>query len=306
MVKKKITALFSLIIILTFIGYIILDTSRSNRKPGETNERVNIVPPEDSWSIINNFYVNEGLKAVSAGPDGKIYAGGNSFIISYDNQLNKLWQIETLYPVTALTVSGDSLFATSQELIFVLSTENGEIINEWGPYEANSIITSVSANNDYLAVADAGNKIVFILKKDGEVRSMIGHFEDKLIIPSPYFDICFTEDNMLYLAHTGKHRIEKWTADGRFISSFGESGTEPDYFCGCCNPAHFSINTTGFVTAEKGINRIKILGEDGDFIEYVSSENDFSASAPLDVTTDGNFIYGANPADSRIYIFQRK
>ena len=114
-------------------------------------------------------------------------------------------------------------------------------------------------------------------------------------------------ENLVFAANTGYRRIETWTVDGKKISQFGEPGTAPGAFCGCCNPAHFAVIPQGFVTAEKGINRIKILGPDGAFIEFVSSKNSFTASVPLDVASnDGMTIYAANPADSKLYIFKRK
>jgi hypothetical protein len=91
------------------------------------------------------------------------------------------------------------------------------------------------------------------------------------------------------------------------ISMFGEPGMAPGAFCGCCNPAHFALLPQGFVTAEKGINRIKILGKSGEFIEFVSSKNKFLSSIPLDLAAaGGKVIYAANPADSKLYKFIRK
>ena len=306
MERKKILALISLAIILTFIGYIVYDTVRSERKSTEILSTRNDKGPSDQWQISQVVELQKGLKAVTAASDGKIYAGGESFIVSFDSSLKKLWQIETAGMTTALAISGDTLFAASEETICLVSP-SGEIINEWGPYEAKSLFTSLSANKNYLAVADASNKIIFIIKKDGEVHSMIGQSDEKLLIPSPYFDVFLTDDNTLFFAHTGKYRIEKWTIGGEFISSFGESGSDPDKFCGCCNPAHFTIIPGAYITAEKGINRIKITGLSGEFVEYVSSANDFIASVPLDVSSaDGKTIYGANPADSKLYVFRRK
>jgi hypothetical protein len=91
------------------------------------------------------------------------------------------------------------------------------------------------------------------------------------------------------------------------MTQFGEPGTAPGAFCGCCNPAHFALIPQGFVTAEKGINRIKILDADGKFIEFVSSKNSFTPSIPLDIASvDGITIYAANPADSKLYVFKRR
>jgi hypothetical protein len=306
MKNKKLLALFSLLIILAFIGYIIYDTARP---PVEIEEEstgaVETAPPE-KWRILQEVFIRDGLKAVAVSPEGKIYLGGDSFLSCYDKDLKEIWTQNIPEKITAITVSNDTVFATSEELIFLIN-KDGKSIGEWGPYEANCLITSVSANKNYLAVADAGNKTVFILKKDGEVLSMIGHFGEKLLIPSPYFDVSLTPDNVVFIAHTGNFRIEKRSIDGRLLSSFGEPGSSPEAFCGCCNPAHFTVIPQGFVTAEKGINRIKIMGPEGGFIEYVSSENDFIPSAPLDVaSTDGKIIYGANPADGRLYVFVRR
>jgi hypothetical protein len=91
------------------------------------------------------------------------------------------------------------------------------------------------------------------------------------------------------------------------ISFFGEAGTGPEAFCGCCNPAHFTVIPAGFITAEKGLNRIKILDKNGKFVEYISADNKFTASIPLDVASfAGEIVYAANPADSKLYIFTRK
>ena len=68
---------------------------------------------------------------------------------------------------------------------------------------------------------------------------------------------------IFYVANTGHRRIETRSLDGELISYFGEPGMAPGAFCGCCNPAHFIVIPDGFITAEKGINRIKILGQEG-------------------------------------------
>jgi hypothetical protein len=304
--NKKLLAIFSLLIILAFIGYIVYDTARPDRDSGDQAENLNESALPDQWFVSREVAASEGLQSVAVSADGDVYLGGNAFVTCLNKELTQVWNLSTTGKIKALTVNNDTVFAASEEMIFLISP-NGRMIAEWGPYEANSIITSVSANNRYVAFADAGNKRVFILNKNGEVVSMIGQSGEKFIIPSPYFDVYLTADNTLFLANTGNFRIEKWTTDGRFLSSFGEPGTAPDAFCGCCNPAHFAVVPQGFVTAEKGINRIKIMGPEGGFVEYVSSENDFIASVPLDVASiDGETIYAANPADSKLYVFTRK
>jgi WD40 repeat protein len=303
--NKKLTAAFSLVIILAFIGYIIYDATRDPDRPDES-QIVQDTVYSDSWSIHRTYHVTDGgLTSVTSSADGSIFIGGDSFVQFITANLNPVWNLRTDLKITSLALSGDTIFASTPETILLISTD-GKLITEWGPYEAGCIITSISADKNLVAFADAGNKRVFILEKNGELHSMMGQSEPKFIIPSPYFDVALG-DGQLFAANTGNRRIETWTINGQKLSQFGEPGTAPGAFCGCCNPAHFALIPQGFVTAEKGINRIKIIGPDGDFIEFVSSANNFVPSIPLDVASvDGKTIYAANSVDSTLYVFKRK
>lgn len=305
--NKKVIAIISVIILLSFIGYMIYDSINprdiSKVAPAVTDETA----PADAWQISNEFKVEEGqLKAVASSDDGLIFLGGSSFVSCYNSDLKKIWEIKTDSAVTALSVSGDTLFAATRNLILVFSRE-GKLLNEWGPFEDKSFITSVSSNNQYVAFADAGNRMVFISDKGGEIKKIVGQNDGQFIIPSPYFDVALDKNNTLYTANTGNHRIETRSIDGTVISYFGEAGTAPGLFCGCCAPAHFILVPQGYITAEKGINRIKILDNNGGFTEFVNSKNNFIKSEPLDLaSTDGKTIYAAYPADSKLYVFKRK
>jgi len=305
--NKKFAAFFSVLIILVFIGYMIFDTTRPEARVKDSVENRSNSSLSDQWKISDELMIKEGsLKAVSVTPNGNIYLGGDSFLSCYDKDLKLIWNIKTPYPVTSLSNYGDTIFASTMELVLIISS-GGEIKDEWGPFEDNGIITSVSSNRSYVAFADAGNKMLFILNKSGVVKKLIGQNDGQFIIPSPYFDVALASDNTLFVANTGHRRVETRTIEGELRSYFGEPGTAPGAFCGCCNPAHFIVIPNGFVTAEKGINRIKILSKTGEFVEFVSSMNKFMASIPLDLASaDGKTIYAANPADSKLYIFTRK
>jgi hypothetical protein len=304
--NKKVLTILSVLVILAFIGYVIYDIAKPAGKVSDETNNAEIVEIPDAWKISNEFKVTEGsLKAVTIGHSGNIYIGGDSFVSCYDKDMKLVWDLKTPSPVTALANFGDTVFAATMEQILILSKE-GRIKSEWGPFEDSSLITSVSSNRKYVAIADARNKLVFILDKGGEVKSMIGQNNNQFVIPSPYFEVALDSENNVFVANTGLHRIETYSIDGVLKSQFGEAGTAPGAFCGCCAPPHFALIPQGFMTAEKGINRIKILNIKGDFVEYVNSKNNFIKSEPLDLASaDGITIYGAYPGDSKLYVFNR-
>jgi hypothetical protein len=301
------TTVTLILLLLVFIGYMVFDlTMKTDPAPEayvtETDSQV-----ADQWVISEVFEPGKGrLEAVAVSANGMIILGGESFIACYDPAFIFQWEYKSGMPVQALAYSNEKIYAVSGNLIEVLNSK-GEKVEEWGPYGDKSLITSISANDTYVAFADAGNKKIYILDKAGIVKNMTGESDEPFIIPSPYFDVILGSDNTLYVANTGKRRIERRNIDGTLLDFFGHEGTAPGAFCGCCNPAHFALIPGGYITAEKGLNRIKILGSKGEFIEAVSFSNKFIPSVPLDVASaDGSIIYAANPADSKLYSFKRK
>lgn len=304
--NKKLVTVLSVLVIIVFIGYIILDTAKPLDSAKDESKKSDVKAIPDSWKISTEFKAGgDSLKAITVTLSGKIYVGGNSFVSCYDKGLGLLWTVKTPSAVTALSNYGDSVFVATKAQILVMNPD-GKIVKEWGPFEDNSMITSVSANRKYVVFADAENKSVFILDKGGEVKKIIGQNDKHFVIPSPYFEVVLDNMNNLYVANTGLHRIETYSIDGVLKSFFGEAGLAPENFCGCCAPAHFALIPQGFVTAEKGLNRIKILNKKGEFVEFVNSKNSFIKSIPLDLASvDGVTIYAAYPGDSKLYVFNR-
>ena len=305
--NKKLALYISLAIIILFMLFIVYDTMTSN--DAAIDRKIITLPDEQQepmWEIANELvvpYVN--LKAVATTDEG-VLIGGDSFIALYSYDLKSLWDSSLSDPIGAIAAYGDTIYASTIESILLFTTE-GEQIDEWGPFDDNSIITSIAANRDYVAIADAGDKVVFVLNKTGALISLVGQPGNQYVIPSPYFDVSFSDDDFLVTTNPGKRNIEFRTIKGEITSYFGEAGTANEYFCGCCNPSHFAFLPGGnLVTAEKGINRIKIVKPDGNLVELVAQPEHFTASVPVDLAVSKNLIYAANPANSTLYVFKRK
>lgn len=307
--NKKVAGIISIVFILICIGYIIYDiaTGKSDIKV-VVEEETEQAELETQWSTVKEFKVEAGrLTSVALTDRDNLICAGETFIAGYNTNFSLDWERLLEETIWALDVYGDTIFAATRENIYLFNL-SGELMDEWGPYDDEAIITSITANRDFVAFADAGNLLVYVVNKNGALKSIVGHPGNQFIIPSAYFDVHLTIDDTLVIANTGKRNIEFRNIEGELFRAFGEEGDEFDEFCGCCNPAHFAFAPDGnIVTAEKGLNRIKIIKPDGALIEPVAQPAHFTAYIPVDiaVSSDG-LIYAANPKDSKIYIYKRK
>ncbi len=306
--NKLWTTVAIIILLLVFIGYMVFDLVFKTDIPEPSSEPPADTVIADQWYVDRVHVTEEGsLLAVAALKDGGLILGGDSFVECLSPELTVQWKSKTESIVTAVAASSNRVYAAVANTIQVFDL-TGKLIADWGPYEQKSYITSVAANDSYVAFADMASKTVFVMDTGGEVKNFVGRTGEPFVIPSPYFDVALDKDNILYVVNTGKFRIERRSIEGNIIDSFGEPGLAPDYFCGCCNPSHFALYKDGYITAEKGLNRIKLLDKNGRFIEYVSSKNNYLPPVPLDlaVSYDGSIIFGAYPAKSELYVFKRK
>ena len=146
----------------------------------------------------------------------------------------------------------------------------------WAAIPGQPYVTSIAIAGNDVFVADAGNRQVLRYDTAGEILARIGpkdqSGEVRFVIPSPYFDVRIGPDGLLWIANTGRHRIEGCTFDGELVRSWGKASMAIDGFCGCCNPCHFAIMPDGrFVTSEKGLARVKVHGPDGALQGVVAS-----------------------------------
>ena len=151
-----------------------------------------------------------------------------------------------------------------------------------------TFLTSAAVHQDRLYLADAGNREILVCdRKSGAVLERFGKKDPDrgnpgFNVPSPYFALAVAADGRLRVANTGLLRVETYTLDGRFVSSWGEPGMKIDRFCGCCNPAYFALTPAGdFVTSEKGLTRINVYAVDGRFKGAVAGPNQLVADKEL-------------------------
>jgi hypothetical protein len=125
---------------------------------------------------------------------------------------------------------------------------------------------------DTLYLADMKTREIFMCdRKTGKMVNRFGKKEESshnpgFSVPSPYFDLTAASDGQLRIANPGRLRVETYSLDGHFQSSWGGPGMNIDRFCGCCNPVYFTMMPDGScITSEKGLARVNIYGPEGKF-----------------------------------------
>jgi hypothetical protein len=261
---------------------------------------------------------------LSVAHSGVVFVSGRKSIVEIDAFGKVKRKFETLESPSAISAAEEGLLVVAYPTritVIDLSTGHERVLRK---FTLKSILTSVTVDSGVVFVADAGRLCVWRVslplgddancvgasvstlpqidssKLGGDVgiTSIDGVPKDNVIerfvVPSPYFDIAMGVDDSLWVANTGRHELDNFSLDGRFRSSWSAPSGGIEGFFGCCNPANFAIMPNGdFVTAEKGVVRIKIYGPDGVFKCVVAPPSSFADGAvvtDLAVTPDGDVL----------------
>lgn len=193
--------------------------------------------------------------------------------------------------------------------------QQGILQKQWSPFDEQSVITSLAVADDKVFVADAGNRMVYECNLNGQIMSKIGE-KDSIkgipgyVIPSPYFDLALDDNNYLWVVNPGRHSFENYNHDGSLRTSWGLTSFKIEGFSGCCNPAHMAIMAdNSFITSEKGMPRIKLYGQHGDFQGVVASPAMFDEDSYLapDIAIDADQrVVALDFERKQVRIFERK
>jgi len=153
-----------------------------------------------------------------------------------------------------------------------------------------------------LYITDGGNRRLLKYSTDGDFIEETRGF----VIPSAHFDCAVDAQGVLYIAHTGKWRIERYGPNGKLIGWWGESGTAPEKFCGCCNPTNFALFPDGRVaTTEKGIPRMKVYDATGKMLAYLGPEAFPPDAEAMDLAVDSTGrVAVLDPAGGKVAYYE--
>jgi len=184
------------------------------------------------------------------------------------------------------------------------TTTDGQFLAQWGMYGAEegqlvlpTGIASDSVGDVYVSVQ--GNGLIQKFSSEGELLALWPMFNDSespdvvdidcLMMPFPLFSpspngIAVAPSGEIYLVRHCGHRIEKYSADGVLILSWGSNGSGPGLLS---FPRGVALSSQGNVfVADTGNYRIQEFTPDGEFL----NELDMALvwDAPLSIAIDGD------------------
>jgi len=246
---------------------------------------------ESSLKIIRPRMTN--LAAIAVDRGGNIYAGSDAGVEILDSNGTHVASFTAVGPVRCLAVTPDNLVLAGGGDSVAVYAGDGALEKTFCTGAPESMITSVVGASNFVFAADCARRVIWRFDRAGGAPLVIGERDGDqrkagFVVPSVSFDLAAAADGSLWAVNPGEHRLEHFSGDGRFISSWGKAGLAAPEFCGCCNPAHIALGPGGsFVTSEKHIVRIKVYDKSGVFKGVVCGAEDWpgEAAAP-DIAVD--------------------
>ncbi|MBI2192236.1 MAG: hypothetical protein HYU36_09650 [Planctomycetes bacterium] len=247
-------------------------------------------------------------RSVHAGADDLIRVAGDRVVQSFrpNGDLVSEIPIAGLPQCLEVTPEGDLLVGLKDH-VEVYNNSEGKLKASWERLGPDAVLKSIAVAGDNVYAADAGQRIVLRFDRSGRLLGRIGVRDEArsvpgFVIPSPFFCVRPGPGGLLWVSNPGRHRLEAYTPEGDLESWWGRPSMALEGFCGCCNPVSFDLLPGGrFVTAEKGLPRVKVYRHGGDLEGVVAGPEAFPENAQAcagDVSncTRGGLAVSAGPS----------
>lgn len=253
-------------------------------------------------------------RCLTVDESGVLYAAGDRAIRVFDSRGRIKDSVNLNVSPFCLAVTNKHFYIGTKDRI-VITDRKGKVQDSWKSLGKNAWITSITLADEYVYMADAGQRIVWCYDLEGKFIRRIGDKNpDKNIpgfkVPGPYFDLAMAPDGLLRIANPGRHQVEAYTVKGDREFAWGRFGNRPEDFTACCNPVSFAILPDGdLITCEKGIARVKVYDTFGKLKGFVAEPKQLANISPsLGVKQERVQRYGFDVAadrDGHVFILDR-
>ena len=254
----------------------------------------------------------EKLTAIAIDKDDSIYVAGDQALLVLAKDGRRLHARAMEKAIQCLAIDSDGTIYAGRKDEVALYDRRLKSIAVWPFLGARAYLTAVAVATEVVFVADAGNRLIWRFNKSGKLLGQIGKKDPAtgsqgFVIYKPHLDIVLAENETLWAVNPGRHRLEKYSYQGRLLTWWGNAGNDLAGFCGCCNPAHIARRNDGaLITSEKSLVRVKLYSASGKFLGVVAGAEQFRpGNFDLDLAIDSaGRVVVMDPAQAvlRIYV----
>jgi len=243
--------------------------------------------------------------------EDRLYAAGESDVRVFDRagKAVRQWKVSGVASAVAASADG-SVYVGEKGQMEVFDSE-GKLTRTFNDEGRLGLVTAIGFAGESILVADAKDRSLH--RYDSSLRLM-GHIgKDNrtrgFLIPNGVLDFDVDAQGVVHATNPGKHRVERYTVDGRLLGHIGRfDGLDPEGFPGCCNPTNVALGPAGrlFVT-EKAGPRAKVLDGEGKLVAVIADSIFDPASKNMDIAVDSKGrVYVADAVRRRIVVFDHE
>ena len=247
------------------------------------------------------------LTGIALDRRGLVYASGDAEIKVFDaaGKLERRWR--TQRPALAVAVSREGHVYAGEEgqiEIFEPTTKTARV---WRDEAMLGRVTAIGFAGDSVLAGDAAGRAIRRLDRTGRCLNTIGTDNNVggLMIPNGAVSFAVDGDGVIHAANPGKHRVERYSLEGKLLGHFGKfSFHDAAGFTGCCNPTNVAVSDRIYVT-EKAGPRLKVYGPDGAFQGVIAADC-FDANCKNIAVHGGpgGRVYAGDTVRLQIFVFE--
>lgn len=304
------------IVIIIVRDFVVHKSGKNIQNPYQYNvdEFRKVDPAIILYHETETFPVNAtDLKGIAVADSQIIVVAGNQ-LLKYNFSGKEIFRKQIVDTANCITVDENRQIWIGMRHYVVMYDSQGTLIKRWNSFGERSVLTSLAVSGENVYVADAGNRIVYHCNTNGQILDKIGEKDEQkgvpgYIIPSPYFPLALDDNKFLWVVNPGMHSFENYNSDGSLRTSWGKASFKIDGFTGCCNPAYIAImDDNSFITSEKGMPRIKLYDQHGQFMGVVAAPDSFDANsitAPAVALDSKQRVIALDMERKQVRIFER-
>jgi len=220
----------------------------------------------------------EALRGIDVDRGGCLYAVGDSELKVFgpDGVLQRRWITEKPGWSVCVTSGTDPVIYVGQEGQVQQFDVGGRCRSTLKDDARLGLVTSVDVFGEFLLFGDVAHRCIHRYDRSGRFVNDIGRDSKAkgFLIPNGHLDFRVDDRGIIHVPNPGRHRIERYTPDGRLQGHIGRfSGTDPAGFSGCCNPTNLALWGQGnLVVTEKAPPRVKVFDTGGNLRSAFGTE----------------------------------